>query len=173
MMSHDEMINNATYRSGVRGLHYFADSIIRKAAAGAARAAFEACDGKSTDWRSWTHPSGRMIKLAHGLLAMFLSEHPNASPEETYFHLSYFPCDGEKIPFSNGNIWGGDPVPWDALPGAVRAAYEAFAHVYLHLWVIARTHNDNMARTLPPMPRPQLVHDSNVVRLPVAGDGAA
>jgi hypothetical protein len=176
MLSHDQMINNDTYRSGARGLHYFGSGIILDAATVAARAAFEVCDGKSTGWKSWLHPSGRMVKICHGLLVGYLDQEPNAPAEAMYAYLINFPCDGERIPFSNGNLWRDKDLPWrwNAAPGAVRAAYEAFRHVYLDLWLIARTHNDNMALALPPRPAPRLVHGgATVVRLEASSDDGA
>jgi hypothetical protein len=180
MMSHEQMMNNGSYRSGYRGLHYFGGGVICDAAAAAARAAFEVCDGKSTSWKSWVHPSGRLVRLAQSMMMNFLDEHPNASSEQLYRYISHFPCDGDRIPFSSGNIWHVDPTPWEALPPAVRAAFEAYRHVYLELWLIARSHHEVVARAIPQRPRPQLVQSdrSKVVPLPSAGtmpdsDGAA
>lgn len=185
MLSHDQMMNNNTYRSGVRGLQYFGGQVIRGAAAEAARAVFEACDGKSTGWKSWVHPSGKMVKICYGLITGLLDQEPNAPVEAVYAYLINFPCDGDRIPFSNGNLWKDKDLPWtwEKAPGAVRAAYEAFRHVYLDLWLIARTHNENMAQALPARPAPRLVHrdgvtgHSNIVQLPDSetpgGDGAA
>jgi hypothetical protein len=180
MMSHDQMMNNGTYRSGARGLHYFGGQMIAGAAAEAARAVFEACDGKSTGWKSWLHPSGRMIRTCYGLMTAYLDQRPNMGAAELFAYLLNFPCDGERIPYSNGNMWEDKTLPWswEAAPGAVRAAYEAYRHVYLNLWVIARTHNEAMAQALAPRPAPRLISDTdepeggNVVRLPDA-DGAA
>lgn len=165
MMSHDEMMNNGTFRSGDHGLHYFSSQMIRDAAAAAARTVFEVCDGKSTPWKGWVHPSGRMVKLAHEVMAKFLDANPNAPAEAVYIHLTNFPCDGERIPMSCGNIWRDEPIAWSEAPASVRAAYETFRHTYLHLWLIARLHNENMARALPPRPQPRLVHSDMMERM--------
>lgn len=128
-------------------------------AAKAAKAVFEACGGDASLWKSWTHPSGRMQRLAHQLAATALDENPNQSTYDLYTQIIHFPCNGRNIPFSNGNIWRDDGfIAWEDAPSAVQAAYDAFRAVYLQLWLSARTHDE--ATALPPRQGPRLVHDA-------------
>jgi hypothetical protein len=168
MMSHDQMMNGGSYHNGYNGLYYFGGQILRDAAGVAARAVYETCDG-ATDWKSWVHPSGQMVKLSLEVMSKFLDQQPDASAEALYIYLMRFP-GGEKLP--QHNIWAKHRrIAWSDTPLSVRAAYEAFRAVYLQMWVIARTHNENMAKALPPRPAPKLVHSSPMDRHPAGKDG--
>ena len=109
-------------------LHYFGSQAIVPGASAAARAVFDACGG-AEGWKSWILPDGKMIKTSLELMAPFLDDHPDAPAEALYLHLRSFPG------------FNTHPVPWADAPMSVRGAYETFRSVYLHLWMLVRTHD--------------------------------
>jgi hypothetical protein len=142
-------------------LHCLGRQAIVPGAAAAARAVFDACGG-ATDWKSWVLPKGGMIRIALQVLAQFIDDFPDAPAEAAYGHLRTYPG------------FRGQHVPWAEAPAQVRGAYETFRSIYLQLWVLARAHNDKMARALPPRPLPRLVHsDQRESTMPETNGGAA
>jgi hypothetical protein len=140
-------------------LHAFGKQAIVPGAAAAARAVFEACGG-AAGWRSWVVADGRMVRIAHELVAKFFDDQPDATAEAAYEHLRSFPG------------FQGRPIGWSEAPMQVRGSYEAFRSVYLQLWVMVRAHDETMAQSLPARAALRLVHHEppdNVVALPPAG----